>query len=108
ARLRSRQQIFTNDDEGHSGWPEVLLGPGVEQTEAADGEGTAEDVRRGIGNERNIGRDGGKCAPLGPLDGVVGGDVQVGGPSRERQLAGCWNTAVPVGLRRAGDGDLAD
>ena len=73
---RALQQVLADGHQGHPGRAHVLLRAGIDQPELAEVQRTGEDVRRHIGHQRSI--HGGDALHLRALNGLVGGDVQVG------------------------------
>ena len=106
-RARAFQQVVPDDDDGEAGGPHVLLRAGVDEPMARDIDRPAEHVRRDVADQRDIAGLR-QLLPLRAFDRVVRRHVHVGGAGGERQLRGSGNAGVFVGLRRAGDVDLAD
>jgi len=79
------EDVVTDDDDGDAGGSEVFLGAGVDDAEGCGVEGAREDVAGHIGDEGYVAGVG-EGAELGAEDGVVGGEVAVGGVGVEVEL----------------------
>jgi hypothetical protein len=72
-----RQKIITNDDQRHTSRTEFLLGSGIDQGKLPIIQSPRRDIRRHIGYHRNIAGIR-KLLELGPFDGVVRADMEIG------------------------------
>src|SRR5688500_14843524 len=75
---RPLDEILPDDHQHDAGGAEVLLGARVDEPVAAHVDRTAVHVARRVGDERHPGGRRRLGAPLGSVDGVVGGEVHVG------------------------------
>ena len=106
-RRASLQQVVPHHNQGDSRRAQVLLRPGVDQPVTAEVYGFAEDVGRGVGNQRRRTRLR-LVLPLGAEDGVVGGEVKIGCRGVQLQFVLPGNPGEPFSLGGTGQVDLPD
>ena len=94
------QTFVLDDDEGHTGHGEVLLSAAVDHGILRHVHGTGEDVARHVGDQGHGRVD--VLEDLGAVDGVVAGDVEVVGVSRNGPSLG------DVGVSGVGAGSHLD
>ncbi|MEK6756269.1 MAG: translation initiation factor IF-2, partial [Bacteroidota bacterium] len=85
---------------------QVFLGSGINQSEALHIEGAGQYVGRHVRDQRRLGRR--KLFPLGPLDGFVGGDMDVGRARGEFAVLDARDAGGDVFGGIGGDVDMAD
>ena len=101
---------FDDDGDHDAGGADVLLGAGVDDAEPRHVEGAPEEVARHVGDERR--RPGAGVGArrihveLDAVDGLVRGEVQVGGGRIDLHLGGGRDADVALLLAVAGAGGL--
>src|SRR5205814_1064847 len=69
--------VLVDDGQAHARGTQVLLGAGVDQVKLGDINGTRQDLRRHVRDERYLAGVRKPLVVLGPEDRVVGADVDV-------------------------------
>ncbi len=99
------EQVATDDHHRDADRAEVLLGAGIDHAIAAHIQRFAGDGRAEVGDQRNVAGIG-SITELDAVDGLVGGDVHVGGIGRQLPVGTRRQRAVAVGLAAGGDVDV--
>ena len=101
------QEVAADDHHRDPGRSQVLLRARVEQAVARHRQGPAQEVGGGVAHQGHPRRRLRLGEPLGAVDGVVGGEVQVGRPGVGLELAVRGNPVELRGFRRSRDPDGA-